>query len=73
MMMVSDASELETTYAAASAGSLPAASTPRPTTPMMMAAAMEIATHTEATRREVFSSFSSRMAMNRSRMWGIPK
>ena len=41
--------------------------------PMAMAMNMEMATHTEAMRREVVSSFSSRMAMKRRRMWGIPK
>ena len=41
--------------------------------PMKTAMPMEITTQTEAMRREVASSFSSRIAMKRSRMWGMPK
>ena len=41
--------------------------------PMRTATPMEMTTQTEAMRRESFSSFSSRMAMKRTRMWGIPK
>ena len=41
--------------------------------PMSMAMAMEMTTHTEAMRREIFSFLLSWMAMNRRRMWGIPK
>ena len=44
-----------------------------PTTPMKMATAMEITTQMEATRRDRVSFSSSSMAINRSRMWGIPK
>ena len=54
-------------------GMLPALVTARPMTPMAMAMAMEITTQTVAMRRERFSSFSSRMAMKRRRMWGMPK
>ena len=46
---------------------------PLPTTPMKMATPMEMTTQEEATRRESFSFFSSSMAMNRTRMWGMPK
>ena len=34
---------------------------------------MEMTTQMVAMRREVFSLASSSMAMNRSRMWGMPK
>ena len=44
-----------------------------PTTPMMMATPMEMTTQLVAMRRDSFSSFSSRMAMKRTRMWGMPK
>lgn len=44
-----------------------------PTTPIITARNMAMTTHTEPTRRETTSFFSSSMAMNRSRMWGIPK
>ena len=67
MMMVS-ASALEPRK-----GILPVWVTPRPTMPMRMAMNMEMTTHTVAIRREVFSLASSSMAMNRSRMWGMPK
>ena len=38
-----------------------------------IATAMEITTQTEAIRRESFSSFSSRIAMKRTRICGMPK
>ena len=41
--------------------------------PFVTATAMEITTQLVATRRESLSFFSSSMAMNRSRMWGMPK
>ena len=44
-----------------------------PTMPISTARAMATVTQTEATRRLSFSFFSSPMAMNRSRIWGIPK
>ena len=40
---------------------------------MTSTSAMEMVTHTEATRRESVSLFSSSMAINRSRKWGIPR
>ena len=46
---------------------------PRPTMPMTMDAVMAMTTQTVAMRRLSTSSFSSSMAMKRSRMWGIPK
>ena len=67
MMMVS-ASALEPRK-----GILPVWVTPRPTMPMRMAMNMEMTTHTVAIRREVLSLASSSMAMNRSRMWGMPE
>ena len=54
-------------------GTLPATETLYPMIPMAMAIIMEMTTQTVAIRREVFSFFSSLMAMNRSRIWGIPK
>ena len=53
--------------------SAPALVMPRPTTPMTMEAVMAMTTHTLAMRRLSTSFFSSSMAMNRSRMWGMPK
>lgn len=67
MMMVSD-SELVPRK-----GTLPALVTARPTIPMSTAMNMEMTTQMVAMRREVFSLASSSMAMNRSRMWGMPK
>ena len=43
------------------------------TTPMKMATAMAMNTQMVATRRDSFSFLESSMAMNRSRMWGMPK
>ena len=40
---------------------------------MSTAMNMEMTTQTVAMRREVLSLVSSSMAMNRSRMWGMPK
>ena len=54
-------------------GMRPAAETARPTMPMNTATPMEITTQTEAIRRDSFSSFSSRMAIKRTRIWGMPK
>ena len=44
-----------------------------PTTPITTAMNIEITTQMVAMRREVFNLRSSSMAINRSRMWGIPK
>ena len=52
---------------------VPAAVMALPTTPMNTATAMEITTQVVATRREIVSFFSSSIAINRSRMCGIPK
>ena len=54
-------------------GILPSLVTVLPTMPMSTAMNMEMTTQTVAMRREVLSLVSSSMAMNRSRMWGIPK
>ncbi len=54
-------------------GTRPAAETAWPTMPMNTATPMEITTQVPAMRRERVSSFSSRMAMKRTRMWGMPK
>ena len=51
----------------------PAAEMALPTTPIITAAAMEMTTHTLATRRESFSFCASPMAMKRSSTWGMPK
>ena len=56
-----------------SIGMPPATDTLYPMTPMSMATAMESRAHVEAMRRETLISLSSRMAMKRSRMCGIPK
>ena len=56
-----------------STGMRPALDTLLPIMPMHTATVMEITTHTAAMRRDSFSSFSSRMAMKRTRMWGMPK
>ena len=45
----------------------------RPTTPMNTAMVREITTQTVAILRDMVSSRSLRMAMNRSRTWGTPK
>ena len=45
----------------------------RPIRPMNTATDREITTHTVAMRRDCFSSFSLRIAMNRRSTWGIPK
>ena len=44
-----------------------------PTTPITTAMNIEITTQMVAMRREVFNLRSSSMAINRSRMWGMPK
>ena len=54
-------------------GSRPLALMAQPAIPMTSTSAMEMVTHTEATRRESVSLFSSSMAINRSRKWGIPR
>ena len=59
--------------APSSASMVPVPESALPTMPMSTANAMAMVTHTEATRRLSFSFFSSPMAMNRSRMWGMPK
>ena len=51
----------------------PALDTALPIMPMHTATVMEMTTHTEAMRRDSFSSSSFRMAMKRTRMWGMPK
>ena len=67
MITVSD-SELEENM-----GMLPATDAPYPMIPMRMATNMEMTTQTDAMRRDVFSLSSWLMAMNRRRIWGIPK
>ena len=54
-------------------GMRPAAETAWPTMPMNTATAMEMTTQLAAMRRESFSSSSWRMAIKRTRMWGMPK
>ena len=44
-----------------------------PVIPIITATAMDIITHTVATRREVLRFFASLMAIKRKRTWGIPK
>ena len=51
----------------------PALAIPKPTIPITTATPRETTHQTEPTRREIFSSFSSRTAMKCSRMWGMPK
>ena len=67
MMMVSDSALV------ARKGTLPAAVTLLPMMPMHTAMNMEITTQIVAMRRDWLSSFSSRMAIKRSRMCGMPK
>ena len=56
-----------------SMGMRPTLDTAWPTMPINTATAMEITTQMEAIRRESFSSSSCRMAIKRTRIWGIPK
>ena len=67
MMTVSDSALVDRK------GMLPALETLRPMMPMRMATNMAMTTQMEAMRREIFSFCPSSMAMNRSRMWGMPK
>ena len=56
-----------------SCGTILALLSVRPTTPISTAIPIAITTHTDATRRDSFSFFSSSIAIKRSRMCGIPK
>ena len=51
----------------------PARAMPKPTRPITTATPSDTTHQIEPTRREIFSSFSSRAAIKCSRMWGMPK
>ena len=44
-----------------------------PITPINTATAMEMTTHTVAILLDIFSLFSSSIAINLSKIWGMPK